>query len=306
MESHLSELEARYAAQVREIVAAGQSRPNLPIEWMRLFWCVQWARTETAAEQARSIAVGIAQIANHPNFSSGPQDDRWVCLPMSTLSRAHKEIRDLVCVLLRNRTDIPFVTSDNPAVTLNRFFAVHSRLRSAATGLGSAGAILLLPLTPSHALMWYDSDVYNIENQNGWHDIKNSKDAMAINQHQILHCKCNVYFSTSHKHEWIKEEFNTLSSERKKPLWKQRFGVLDERKNGVERYRFIEGPRSKEHSRGLIVTSSVPRYPTVWPTFLRWRHRGVAFDTGTGIGVVRRAFLDENPLVRVRVIRIDK
>lgn len=306
MESHLCKLESRYAAKVREIVAAGQTRPALAFEWMQLFWCVQWARTEAAAEQARSMAVAMAQVANHAGLASPPEDERWVSLPMGAISRAHLETEDLAHVVLRNRTAMPFVTSDNPAVVTNRFRAVEPRLRDGPAGLGSAGAILFLPITPSHAIMWYDRDVYSVKNQNGWYDIKNEKDVAAINQHQILNCICNVYFSASHNHEWIREEFEVLSCERKKSLWKQRFGVLEGRNDGVERYRFIKGVRGEEHRRGLIVVSAVPRYPTLWPTFLCWHLRGVAFDTGTAAGFVRQAFLERNPLMSARAVRIKK
>ena len=100
--------------------------------------------------------------------------------------------------------------------------------------------------------------------------------------------------------------FDVLASERNKPRSKFYFGIPEAGADGGERFRIIEGNRSNEHSRGLIVCQAVPRCPSYWPALLRWRHRGVAYDTRTGAGLVRRAYVELNPLQRVRALRIDK
>ena len=68
-------------------------------------------------------------------------------------------IDDLRVCLVRNKTDIDFVTSDDPAILTNKLFLI--KRTSESFGLGSAGNLMLLPLTPKILLLGYD-DMFTV------------------------------------------------------------------------------------------------------------------------------------------------
>jgi hypothetical protein len=68
---------------------------------------------------------------------------------------------DLRWKLLQNKTDLPFITSDHPAVRYNQF--LEPRIRSGSnTGLVARGLQMFLPLSPKHVLVLFDSETYKV------------------------------------------------------------------------------------------------------------------------------------------------
>ncbi|WP_394365128.1 DUF4238 domain-containing protein [Paraburkholderia kirstenboschensis] len=101
-------------------------------------------------------------------------------------------IEDLKICLVRNRTDTPFVTSDDPAVASNRWYLEDRRALGCSFGLNAAGLITLLPLTRDILCLAYDGDVYSIQHNRGWVDVRNARDVKALNQHQNLFARSRV------------------------------------------------------------------------------------------------------------------
>lgn len=79
--------------------------------------------------------------------------------------KMREHISDLKACIIENDTNVDFVTSDDPAVIINRFYA--QKVKSQSHAFGSAGAILILPLSPKFLLFCYDGDVYNLEGKFG-------------------------------------------------------------------------------------------------------------------------------------------
>ena len=303
LESKLGELEQKYATVVGEIVAAGSRRPTIATQWLRLFWCVQWGRTEAAAEAAKEVAEGMAKTLKIERHS--PPNTKWVMISLAAFAKAHENAADLECVILRNRTGIPFITSDNPAAVSNKFHLVDKRVRFSTFGIGSAGALLFLPLTPEHVALFFDADVHTIAHRNGWFDIKQAADVAAINQHQVLNCQSNVYFSSERAYDWIEPSFKELASERSEPTWKQHYAVLDAEHDGVQRFKVVTGGRVRDHRQAIIITQGIPKRPNAWPSFLQWRTLGSAYDSCTAAGIVRAAHVLANPLSEFKRLRIN-
>jgi hypothetical protein len=303
LEKKLAELEGCYGDAVRKVVDAGRQRPTVPKAWLRTFWAMQWARTLSAAEDARQMAQGMVDEFDLPSEFAVPPEPGWVMVPLRAFPEVCAGIEDLSCVILRNYTSAPFITSDNPAVMTNKFHLFDRRVGIHTSGLNSAGLLLFLPLTPTHLAVFYDRDLYSIDQQNGWCDLRTEADVMAVNQHQVLNCAANVYFSRDLPWSWIPAMFDELQSERAKPRWQNTFAVLHSDKDGVETYRVIANANVREHRRAVIMTRSIAPEPTRWPGFLRWRARGWAFDSGTAMGIVRRRLVRANPLQRFRVLR---
>jgi hypothetical protein len=102
-------------------------------------------------------------------------------------------IDDLKVCLVRNRSPVPFITSDDPAVLTNRWYLEDLRARPfGGFGLSNAGAVALLPLSPSVLYVAYD-DVYSLPNVGGCVEVSDRSDVEAFNQHQYLNARANIY-----------------------------------------------------------------------------------------------------------------
>lgn len=303
LEKSLQELEGKYTDIVKEILAY-QSGPAPNLQgWLRMFWCAQWGRTEAAAERAKSMFAGAAELIEHPPLAEGPADGRWVLISMASMKAAFDMTADLAAALLVNQAGTPLLTSDNPAVEINKLHRFDRRMRGPGHGLASAGVTLLLPLSPNHAVIYYDRDVYQLPKGRDVVLLKKAEDVHALNELQVLNCHRNTYFDPSFPHAWIHDAFTAAKEARARSPWDFRFAVAEPDPNGGERFRLLPKGSSTNYRKGLIITEQVHREPTRWPSFLAWRHRGYAYDTGTGAGVVRRSYMESNPMIRANVIR---
>ena len=104
-------------------------------------------------------------------FSLGIKDA--VQIAMKSFYESMHEIDDLKFCLIRNKTNLPFITSDNPAILTNKWHLTSHRSPGRSFGLGSAGALTFLPLTPDLLFVGYDGDVYNIPNNKGITETRN-------------------------------------------------------------------------------------------------------------------------------------
>ena len=92
------------------------------------------------------------------------------------------EIGGLKVCLASNKTPLDFVTSDNPAILTNRWYIQTPDAQGVSFGIGSAGAVFYLPLTPRVCCVIYDGAVYSVTNSCGWRDVKRVGDVEAINE----------------------------------------------------------------------------------------------------------------------------
>lgn len=83
---------------------------------------------------------------------------------MGTTTLKFFEMQTLHCKMLLAKDGASFVTSDNPVVLMNQFCAKPDDHRSFA-GFGMAGFQLVLPISPSLCLIFYDPNVYKIGNR---------------------------------------------------------------------------------------------------------------------------------------------
>jgi hypothetical protein len=67
---------------------------------------------------------------------------------------------DLGCTLIANESGCPFLLSDAPAVLHNRLFAYLEEIGVVA--YGNVGLQLILPLSPTRALLFYDRTAYRV------------------------------------------------------------------------------------------------------------------------------------------------
>lgn len=104
---------------------------------------------------------------------------------------------DLSCKLLIAKEGSEFITSDNPAVFYNQ--ALES-CNHQGLGLASKGLQILLPVSPSRLLLFYDSDIYKVGPRNEKPVfISEQSDMDQINTLILANADINIYFLTSDK-----------------------------------------------------------------------------------------------------------
>jgi Protein of unknown function (DUF4238) len=102
-------------------------------------------------------------------------------------------IRDLKLKVLHNVSTTPFITSDHPVVMQNQFHANLTDNRS--RGLVSEGLQIFLPISPHHALMFYDDVVYAAGSvASNFIRIPSDEQIELLNGHQWIGATSNVYF----------------------------------------------------------------------------------------------------------------
>ena len=182
-----------------------------------------------------------------------------------------------------------FLTSDDPAVLTNRWYL--QRINRQDFGIGSAGVILLLPLTPRVCALCYDGDVYHVTNVNGWSNIVRVEDVLAVNEHQYLKCMANIYFSNWSDLERIRKEFSVMAQGRL--ARSTRITVADLVESGAkgETFRSIPAGEASTSRKSLLHMQTMYPVPQRWPSVIRYRSNPSIYTNGSAMGFVRRSFV---------------
>jgi hypothetical protein len=195
LERAINAIENPYGEIVRSLAADNATiDPKARIVLLR-FVLLQHMRTEAASRKAAEMTIAMYDVPGS-DIQIPPMREAMkaaVQNAMRTFADIMSIVDDLKVCIANNRTDRPFVTSDDPAVLTNR---LHIQRRNKRWGFGvkTAGAIFLLPLSPRFCAIVYDSAVYQSSQRAGWIDVTNEADVTAINEHQILNCMANLYF----------------------------------------------------------------------------------------------------------------
>lgn len=114
---------------------------------------------------------------------------------LQLLAQYYPLLLDLGYKLLKNKTSVEFVTSDNPVVLYNQLMSY--RRMGSNTGLLSKGLQVFFPISPSEIIVLYDTDVYRLGNNSKISiDITNNKDVYSLNMLQACSCYENIYFKS--------------------------------------------------------------------------------------------------------------
>jgi hypothetical protein len=261
---------------------------------LKRFCLLQHCRTEAAAKRAAQLTWEVADIASDgnppPEWKTSIRDA--VLMSLRSFVDALDVVEDLKVCLVRNLTPLPFITSDDPAILANRWYAQNTKARNLSTGVGNAGALFLLPLTPTVTCVIYDGDVYSMPHESGWVFAKRVDDIRAINEHQFLGCAANIYFAGWNYAEDVAHWFEDALPRR--PVVKHEVvtAVLDGEDAWGKRYRVV--PRSELTRAGevFIHMKSVTLSPSRWPSIIHWRSKPKIYSNGSGTGYVRRASAD--------------
>lgn len=269
------------------------------------FWFVQYIRTELyIKESLHSFQrfVNDNEIQEHiDNYILNQSETTKII--MKNMNIGFHILNDLTCILIKNFTDVPFITSDNPAFLTNRYYFKKDLLKYFSFGLSSMGTLLVLPISPEYCFLAYDKKVYSIPHNRGIVKVKKDKDIEFMNQFQILNCNYNIYLNSTSSFEKYYEKYLKL---RLASRHKITYSVLDESTYKHKRFKVIPSSDLKNYKDSEILThmSTLHSKPDVWPSFLHWNIRGYGFSSNSGEGHVREKFketLDPKYVHRVKI-----
>jgi len=292
LEEAIQFTESTYGAALRDIFKPGYRLTDSHRDLLRFFWLLQYSRTEAASRRYVEMTAAMGDVigGEASDFRLGIR--KAVQIAMRTFAEHRDIVDDLKICLLRNRTSIPFVTSDDPAVLTNRWYLQDRRTKGKSFGLGAAGNLLILPLSPQVLCLGYDGDVYSVPHESGWVDVRHDADVQAFNQHQFLNCRANIFVHDSVHAQGVHEAFIRAAPLRPKAKHIIHYAVLDGHEGDFTRYRVIDHTLAGDHQEALIHTEVVHAHPSAWPKQLQWRPNGAVVTNGTGVGYVRRASLE--------------
>lgn len=137
-------------------------------------------------------------------------------LSVQTIMKYYGLTYDLDCILIHNKSNYEFLTSDYPTIVYNLFSNVHNLF--SGWGMSSGGIIYILPISPKFAIMLYDSCAYDCKINNGVIEIKKENDINEINKLIMLNSEFCVYGSENIPHNYLKNLKKGLTLKKSNPL----------------------------------------------------------------------------------------
>ncbi len=283
-------MESGYAAAVKLILSPGYKLTDEHRSLLKVFWLMQHLRTEAASRRSVEISEAMGKVISAEGNPFRMEIKEAVQIAMRTFAESMDILEDLKVVLVRNRTGVPFLTSDDPAILTNRWHLHNSRRLGRTFGIQSAGNVMLLPISPSVLCLAYDGDVHSISHSGGWAHLKHDADADALNQHQYLNCRANVFFRDDAQGPLVHESFLRMQSLRPAQRHRLNYAIRDLTVGDHTRYVVVDPATAREHTEALIHTETVHAAPASWPRLLSRRAGAHVYTNGTGLGYVRKAF----------------
>lgn len=289
LESAMQLTESAYASALREILLPGYSLTDSHRVLLRRFWLFQHLRTEAASMRSVEMAEATNSVIGLEAESFRLGIKEAVQFAMKTFAEEMHAVDDLKICLVRNRTRTPFITSDDPAPLTNRWQLGNKRTKGLSFGVHSAGAIILLPLSPSVLCLGYDGDVYSVPHEAGWVEARRDADISAFNRHQFLNCRANVFVRDSADALLVQDAFSEAAPLRPKARYVINYAVLDAHEGNSTRYRVVDPALAGDHEEAIVHSQTIHAHPILWPRQISWRSKGAVFTNDTGLGYVRHA-----------------
>lgn len=174
----------------------------------RAFMLLQETRTKHSAEIVQNgfnlmtnyiESLGVSEEFKPRLESLRVDSSKAIEIMKSLFQTSMNNCADLMLKVIINTTQLPFITCDDPLLTYNKHL---ERLEYHNYGLCSNGLILLLPISPNHALVLYDSNTYKLGTRKEFYvTVSNKKDIEEICLLTILHANQTIYIkngSTTH------------------------------------------------------------------------------------------------------------
>jgi hypothetical protein len=305
LEDLLADIESKYDLWIgRGVLADPPSIVDDLDAFVHFFTIIQFLRTEYAAMRTRAQFAMMDQLSSIPSESDfsisklDTSDTAMVRLGVESSVRFKDFISDLKLALIRNKSSVPFVTSDDPVAFANRFSV--QRLRSDNFGFAQTGALFWLPFSPCIGALLYDRDAYNVQKDSRWWaSLTRKNDARALNELIFLKARENIYFSSPDHFD--EDHFAEVKSKRTNE-W-QSGSVLVPVASDPTGRTFERVDKAPPSGKYMITTSMHYPTPSTWPTLLRIRSPVTSYTDGSAIGYVRKGAAEAEGY-RVRRVRL--
>lgn len=288
-------IESNYSKVLKEIKNENYQLNEEHRNFLRLFWLLQYMRTEAASKRSIEMTHEMGKVAGIDANEYKLSLKEAVQNAMMYFYKNNGVVDDLKICLIRNKSDIDFITSDDPAVLTNRWHLIDERTKGTSFGLGTAGNIMLLPLSPRILCVGYDGGVYSLQHKKGWVVVNNKADIHAFNAHQFLNCNANIFAHNINNEEYLQVLNSEVKPRRPEVRHKINYAILDSEENGSKRYKVVNRHEAGEHEEAIIHSESIHANPATWPRQIRWRDKGFVFSNGSGIGYIRKKSADTMP-----------
>ena len=204
-ERGLGALETNAAVILEEIGRTATLPDNSSDRFSLLIFLVfQRARTLSATEELNDLSertmkeVLATEIERHglnsSDFRIHLNEPALFSLEMAL--KTYPLLVDLDMRLLHNATDEGFILSDNPVVLYNQLFNFNAN--SSNIGFACKGLQIFMPIDDKHAILFYDSDVYQVPGTS-WSTVQitDKRDVYSLNVLQICSASNVIYFRNS-------------------------------------------------------------------------------------------------------------
>lgn len=203
IENSFEKVETESAKIFKDIISGKLPLFNTPEHSAIIFFTLSLgARTLYKAEQQveiinklmKSIGSMDPELKDHVNKFE-IKIDNPTALSLKAVATSLPLATDLKYKLLLNKTEIPFLISDNPVVYYNNFLENKKKIGS-NIGTAVKGLQIFLPISPFHQMIFYDSEVYKIgSGKRIIIEIQKDDDIMSLNGLQYLNANINLFFN---------------------------------------------------------------------------------------------------------------
>ena len=300
LEAGIQMIETGYAEELRSLIKSSHCLAAEQQNVFRMFWLFQHLRTEAAAKQSVLLADSIRDFGEWAPEESRLTIKDAVQIACHTFADNMHLIDDLKFCLFKNKTDVPFITSDNPAVITNKWHLEKKATVNHSFGMGSAGMLAILPLTPRLLLLGYDGDVYSIAKNQGVAEIKNERDAIAFNRHQFLQCDANVYVHDASHGDTLINHYRDIEHARPSKRHVIHYAQSDSRNGDHTRYVVTPLDELDKSKEAILHSRVIHPHPGIWPSQIRIRTNGSVYTNGSGMGYVRKMHIPAELMHEIR------
>lgn len=304
-EEMIQSVEQDYS-RVCRLILSGDALTEDMRESLKNFWFLQYIRTEAASKRDLELYANLESSAGMDSSEFKMSIKDAVNNSLDDYSVMRFSIYDLKVCLIKNKSASKFVTSDDPAVMINRVYYSTKLFEGIGYGVSSAGLICLLPISPDVMCVIFDGDVYSIPHKNGWAEIKAENDVDVFNSHQVMKCYSNLYFPDSAPLEDVESLVQRYTELRPEATTVTNYARLVKEENGVRKFEAIDPDDATNHAEVLVHYK--PVYPKIakWPKVIKWKRKAVVYSTGTAVGCVRKQEAISRPFHNFRKVTIKK
>jgi hypothetical protein len=289
VENLLQFFEGRYGSAMASL-NRGEVREN-EIENLMQFLFLQSLRTSSQLdERLRLIGeFNKLEIGGERVREAMPPPDkvREIQQQLLIFAKEHSAFADLRPVFLINRTKVPFITSDNPAMFINRLYS--QRYGDPTGGLIQSGGIATMPLTPGIALLAYDADVYQPLGSKSAFEVRRETDVDRLNELQVIRASSALFFQEAADADYVERLFDAHKGGRRTEWSVTRVFIRDGEDERFERFRRIRPEDQNSLEPRIQSMSPILPAPGTWPGFIKIKMRPKGWTNGTVIGFIREA-----------------